>query len=149
RACPESPTIAAMKALLEASPVLDISGVHVPISVHINPRARRLIVRVSRDSGEIVVVAPSKREVKEALAFAERQKGWIAARLREQPQKVAFVPGANVPLQGRMLAVTHRPNERGGVWIEGGSLCVSGESAHVPRRVEEFLKRHARARLTE
>ena len=145
-------TSASMKALLQGSPTLDIGGIRVPLSLRINPRARRLIVRVAQSGGEVVLVAPSRRAMKDALAFAERQKGWIAARLSEQPPPIAFRAGAAVPIHGRPHIIEHAPRERRGVWVEDGfwpALCASGEAAHLPRRVEEFLKRRARAQLTE
>lgn len=140
-----------MKAFLEA-PALDIGGVRIPVQLRINPRARRLIVRVAQSGSEIVLVTPSRRAIKEALAFAERQKAWIAARLSEQPPRIAFVPGAKIPIHGRLHAIEHRPKEKGGVWIDDGfwpALCASGDEAHVPRRIDDFLKRHARAQLSD
>lgn len=147
----ESLTLPSMKALLEA-PALDIEGARVPVRLTINRRARRLIVRVAKAGSEIVVVAPSRRELKDALDFAERQKSWIAARLDEQPPRVDFRPGERIPIHGRLYTIEHRPEVRGGVWIEERHepmLCVSGDATHSPRRIEEYLKRQARAHLTE
>jgi hypothetical protein len=120
--------------------------------LRINPRARRLIVRIAPGGQEIILVVPSRRAVKEGLDFAARQKRWIAARLAEQLPAIGFSPGARVPILGVNHEVRHAPQARAGVWLEAGApplLCVSGVAAHLPRRVTDFLKRRARAHLTE
>lgn len=131
------------------APVLEIDGALVPLTLRVNRRARRLIVRVMHQSGEVVVVAPSKASLSEALGFAEAQRAWIAARLREVPPPVPFQPGGIVPFGGAAHAISHRPRARSGVFldndlIDGQLICVSGEIAHLPRRIEDFLKREAR-----
>jgi len=131
------------------APVLDVGGALVPLTLRVNRRARRLIVRVMHQSGEVVVVAPSKTALKEALSFAQSQRGWIAARLREVPPPVPFQPGGVVPFGGQAHSISHRPRARAGVFLDadlldGNLICVSGELAHLPRRIEDFLRREAR-----
>jgi len=131
------------------APILNIDGALVPLTLRVNRRARRLIVRVMHQSGEVVVVAPSKTALKEALHFAETQRSWIAARLREVPPPMPFQPGCTIPFGGSAHRVSHRPRARAGVFLDadlldGNLICVSGELAHLPRRVEDFLKREAR-----
>jgi hypothetical protein len=141
-----------MSASLEAGLTLDVAGARVPVSLRVNPRARRLILRIAQGSAAIVVVAPSRRELKDALAFAVRQKPWIAARLQEQAPPIVFAAGAAVPILGRRHLLHHRPDARCGVWIEEAStplMCVSGQVSHVARRAQDFLKRMARNHLTE
>lgn len=136
------------------APVLDVDGALVPLTLRVNRRARRLIVRVMHQSGEVVVVAPSKTALKEALGFAESQRGWIAARLREVLPPVPFQPGGVVPFGGQEHRVSHRPRARAGVFLDadlldGNLICVSGELAHLPRRIEDFLRREARTLMAE
>jgi hypothetical protein len=128
---------------------LDIDGDLVPLKLRVNERARRLIVRVMNQSGEVVVVAPSRRALKEAVDFADSQRDWIAKRLREVPAKAPFRPGALVPFGGRPHLIVHRPRARSGVFVnsdllDGDMICVSGELGFLPRRIEDFLKREAR-----
>ncbi|MFO1187899.1 MAG: YgjP-like metallopeptidase domain-containing protein [Alphaproteobacteria bacterium] len=139
-----------MRASLDAGLTLEVAGARVPVTLRVNPRARRLILRVAQGTREVVVVAPSRRELKDALAFANRQARWIEARLAEQAPPVALVAGVEVPILGRAHAIIHAPQARGGVWIEEGEgprLCISGAAPHVARRAEDFLKRLARAHL--
>jgi predicted metal-dependent hydrolase len=92
--------------------------------------------------------------MREAQKFAERNAGWIAARLARIPQPVLFADGATVPLRGVEHRIVHRPRARGAVWIEAAEdgaplLCVAGGAAHVARRIEDFLRREARRDLLE
>jgi len=54
-------------------------------------------------------------------------------------------------LRGHDHLIVHRPGARGVVWVETGAdgplICVAGDAPHVPRRVEDFLKREARRDL--
>ena len=50
--------------------LLRIDGRAVEMSVTLNPRARRLIVKVHPTTGEVTVIAPSKRALERALEFA-------------------------------------------------------------------------------
>lgn len=141
-----------MKASLDAGMVLEVAGARVPVTLRVNPRARRLILRVTQGTREVVVVAPSRRELKDAFAFANRQARWIEARLAEQAPPVALAPGAAIPIMGRRHMIEHMPHARGGAWIEPGAearLCISGALPHVSRRAEDFLKRLARSHLAE
>lgn len=129
-----------------------IKGKRIPVCVRTNERARRLIVRVEPTDGRVVVIAPDRRSVKAALNFAEAQKDWIAERLRELPQAIPFVADGYFPLRGETCLIDHHPRARAGAWLEadlgGLRLCVSGETAHLSRRVTDYLRRAARADLS-
>jgi predicted metal-dependent hydrolase len=132
-----------------AAPSLDVEGTSIPLILRVNRRARRLIVRVMHQTGEVVVVAPSRRALKDALRFAETHRGWIAAQLKKVPPLTPFAPGVHVPFAGRPHLIVHRPKARAGVvaeadLIDGPMLCASGELDFVPRRIEDFMKREAR-----
>jgi hypothetical protein len=50
---------------------------------------------------------------------------------------------------GQPHVIVHDPAARRGVWRDAGVIRVSGFAEHLPRRVRDFLKREARAMLTE
>jgi predicted metal-dependent hydrolase len=119
--------------------------------------ARRYTLRVKDASGEVVLTMPTRGSLSEARTFAERQGAWIGARLRRLPTGIAFEPGATIPLRGIPHEIVHCPERRGTVWVETAepglfsqaerALCVSGDRAHVARRVRDFLKREAKRGL--
>ncbi|MDE3115793.1 MAG: hypothetical protein KGL26_09365, partial [Pseudomonadota bacterium] len=61
--------------------LLKIDGEPVPVTLKLNPRARQLIVRVHPSTGEVTVVAPSRRSLSHAMEFARKQSDWIAQKL--------------------------------------------------------------------
>ena len=63
------------------------------LRLSVNPRARRLSVRIDHKAGEAVAVAPSERRLDQAVDFAVSRKTWIAERLAERPAGQAFAPG--------------------------------------------------------
>jgi predicted metal-dependent hydrolase len=124
-------------------------GVIYPIQLRRHRQARRYTLRVQAASRAIVLTMPLRGSVKEARAFAERNGGWIAARLKRLPQAIPFGDGLELPLRGVAHRIVHRAT-RGTVWIEPGEpplLCVSGNAEHLARRVRDYLKREAKREL--
>lgn len=124
------------------------------ILVQRHPRARRYTLRVREARRDIVLTIPPRGSLREARAFAERNANWIATRLKRIPEKVPFADGAIIPLRGILHRIEHRAKSRGTVWQEipadgTALLCVAGQSAHLPRRVRDFLRREAKRDLLE
>src|SRR5215475_11947833 len=93
--------------------LLRIDGRAVEVTMRLNPRARRLIVKVHPSTGEVTVVAPSRRGLDRALDFARGEAPWIARQLARVPKPIPLVPGACVPFLGREHAIVRM--ERGTV----------------------------------
>ena len=110
--------------------------------------SQRFTLRVRAASRDVLLTMPARSSLKSAREFAERHAAWIGARLARLPRPIAFKPGAAVPLRGLDHKIVRMPNDRGVVWTqmgaEGPMLCVTGEAAHVARRVGDFLKKEAR-----
>src|SRR5262252_7192297 len=81
--------------------LLKIDGRAVEVTMRLNPRARRLIVNVHPSTGEVTVVAPSRRGLDRALDFARGEAPWIARQLARVPKPITLKPGARFPFQGR------------------------------------------------
>jgi hypothetical protein len=128
---------------------LKIEGRAVEVSVRLNPRARRLIVKVHPASGEVSVIVPSKKALEHALEFARGQTDWIARQLARVPGRVALIPGARLPLRGKDHLIARSEDGRAPVWIDDGAavIRVGGRAEHAPRRLLDFLKRQARQTL--
>jgi predicted metal-dependent hydrolase len=128
--------------------VFDGAAYQVQLRRHV--RARRYTLRVQTATRAIVLTMPMRGSLREAKAFAERNGGWIAARLKRLPQAIPFADGLELPLRGVPHRIAHRAGARGTVWIEPGEmplLCVAGKPEHLARRVRDFLKREARRDL--
>ncbi len=135
----------AEKRAVATRELLAVDGVDVAVSVRLNPRARRIVLRVHPANGEVIVTAPLRGGPGPALAFARRETQWIARQLRRMPEKVALVPGAEVPYLGESHPIRHSAL-RGPkpVWTENGAILVSGRVEHVSRRLLDFFKHQAR-----
>jgi predicted metal-dependent hydrolase len=119
-----------------------------------HPRARRYTIRVRGANRDVVLTMPARGNLADAHNFAQKNVAWIASKLAKLPDIVPFADGEVIPLRGVPHRITHRPNARGTVWIEhdeSGSayLCVTGDAAHISRRIADFLKREAKWVLTE
>jgi predicted metal-dependent hydrolase len=123
-------------------------GENLPVTFLRSARARRVSVRVDPVNRRIVLTAPTRLSRATAIAFAQAQAGWIAARLKRLPPKQPFVDGASLPLAGVPHRVRHQPDARGTVWLEGGEIHVAGRAEHLPRRLRDWLTAEARRRIT-
>lgn len=125
--------------------LLKIDGRLLEVRVRLNPRARRMIVKVNPATGEISVTAPSRRGLDHALEFARREHAWIIEQLAKAPGPVALTPGETLPFRGQGHAIRAAARGPAPVWREDGAIWVRGDAAHAPRRVLDFLKHQARA----
>lgn len=134
---------------LKGPATMTIAGESVPVTIRINPRARRHLIKVEPSTRSVVLVTPSKYTVDSALDFARANKDWIAQEVRAVPRGKPFLPGRRIPYLGESHKIVHRPYARRGVWVEDGKINVSGAEDHVPRRMLDFLKQSAREELAD
>ncbi len=125
--------------------LLKIDGRMLEVKVRLNPRARRMIVKVNPATGEISVTAPSRRGVAHALDFARGETAWISGQLAKALGPLTLEPGARLPLRGEPHEIRAAARGPAPVWCNDGIIWVRGHQAHVARRVLDFLKREARA----
>jgi len=119
-----------------------------PVRIRRHRQARRYTLRIHAATREIILTMPPRGSVREAKEFAQKNGGWIAARLRRLPEAAPFADGTLLPLRGVQHRIVHRPGRRGTVWPETGAdgealLCVAGDAPHINRRVGDFLRREA------
>ena len=129
---------------------ITFDGAIYPVDLRRHRQARRYTLRIQAASRAVVLTMPLRGSVKEARAFAERNGGWIAARLKRLPQPIPFADGLELPLRDVGHRIVHRAGARGTVWVEAGPpplLCVAGNAEHLARRMRDFLKREAKRDL--
>ncbi|GAA0588459.1 M48 family metallopeptidase [Rhizomicrobium electricum] len=127
--------------------LLKIDGRAVELNVRLNPRARRLIVKVHPTTGEVMVIAPSKRALDRAVEFARGESDWIAKQLAHVPARVVLAPGARIPFRGTDHLILRC--ESGPVSVEPGIIRIGGHAEHAPRRLLDFLKKQAKRELEQ
>ncbi len=125
------------------------NGENVTVRLEINPKARRLILRLDERHREAVAVAPSRRKLRDAASFASERVDWIADRLAELPVRTALVPGAEFTLRGQLCQVSlDGPGRRANLIVgDPDILSVPGDAETTERRVERYLRKEARRDL--
>jgi predicted metal-dependent hydrolase len=121
-----------------------------PLAIRVNPRARRLMLRVDAARRGIELVLPRGVAPDLGLRFLAEKRGWIAARLIALPPSVPFAEGTIVPVFGvphriRRELDPHAPP----VAIVDSEIRVRGDPAHLARRVRDHLAGLARRELAE
>lgn len=129
--------------------LLKVAGRMLEVRVRLNPRARRMIVKVNPATGEVSVIAPTRRGLAVALDFARGETDWISGQLAKVPGSVALKPGEVIPFRGHPHEIRAIARGPAPVWREDGIIWVRGREAHASRRVLDFLKREARALFEE
>ncbi len=123
---------------------IDLDGRRVPLRLRRNARARRLILRVDPGGSGAVVTLPASASWAAALDLVDRERDWLGRALAAMPERVAFVPGNGVPVLGQEHVIEHRPGRGRPVTAADGVLGVTGDPAHLPRRVRDWLRDRAR-----
>ena len=125
-------------------------GKLVTVRLQVNPRARRLILRIDPKNGEAVAVAPSTRQLKKAAAFARSKLSWIVEQQNIQ-KKQPINEGAIIPLRGQPCLITAKGAKRMPKLIEGDRLVLQlpGAPETLAARAIRYLKRAAKADLLE
>ena len=127
---------------------LPLDGLTARLSV--NPRARRLSIRIDARAGEAVLIAPSERKLADVVAFARTKASWMRERLAERPCGTPLEPGAVIDLFGkptRLIAVGGAGAARLTEDADGPVIASGGEGEAYARRVENLFKRVARDTL--
>ena len=132
--------------------LLRIDGEPVELVVRANPRARRFIVKVDPATGQVSVVAPSSRSLDKAIDFAREEREWIAGRLANVPKAVPLALGNKLLYRGT-LHLLREGRGKHPVWVDSSAdeptIRVHGRAEHATRRVQDWLKREARKKITE
>lgn len=131
---------------------INIGDRPAPLVVRVNRRAKHLILKVDPYAGEILVTAPSKRTMREAIAFAREREGWIASQLDERLRARPFAENMIVPFFGEPHVIRRGGGPRAPVRVAAGpppSIHAGGEEAHLNRRITDWMKREARKALAD
>jgi predicted metal-dependent hydrolase len=118
----------------------------VPVRVRVSRRARRLALKIDAVGDAVELVLPPRTPLPRALNFLKSNRDWVERRLAALPPRVIFADGEQVPVLGVPHRIRHVPRGtgQGPVAIEAGEIRVSGDKAHLARRVRDFLKERAR-----
>jgi predicted metal-dependent hydrolase len=123
----------------------------VSVSFRSNIRAKRMVLRLSRDSTGVTVTLPKRVSRTQALAFVEKSIPWISRQLERHTPSTVLGHGSIIPLRGIPHEVQSTNTRRGLITIDpvANVISVPGDAAHLGRRLQDWLKKLAKAELLE
>ncbi|NBU26905.1 MAG: M48 family peptidase [Caulobacteraceae bacterium] len=124
---------------------LEAAG-HV-VRLAINPRARRVSLRIDRTRREVIATAPTARRLAEAVAFARDRMDWIAQQMAGLPEATLIHPGLTVSLFGEAFDCIAAPG-RARLDPEARQIRAPDDAAYADR-VLRLIKGHAQRRFLE
>lgn len=119
----------------------------IRVSFKRSARAQRISLRVDMAHG-VLLTLPMRASHKAGVALLQAHANWVQEKLETLPHPVTLQPGTRVPVGGVLHDITHLPTGRGGAWIEGQTIFVTGAPEFLARRIKDCLKNHARQRFT-
>jgi predicted metal-dependent hydrolase len=142
--------IALLQKKWPAATQTEVDGQMVDVAVRVSARATNYRLSLPHAGGPVLTV-PHHGRMPEAQAFLDRQRHWLAARLKRAAKPVSFTRGAVIPLRGVDHRIVATGKVRGHVEVvdmEGElTLQVPGEVAHRARRLVDWLKLEAQSDL--
>lgn len=133
-----------MKITLLTGKTFDISAeVGMDIKVIRSDKSGKLILRIDSKERIPVLSIPRFCSQRRAVKFVNENMDWILKSLAKLPEIKRFSDGDTISLFGQNIIISHRPEEKGGVWLENNLLCVSGDAEFLHRRVRDYIRRRA------
>ena len=122
----------------------------VIVSFRRNSKAKRIILRLTRESTGVVVTLPKNVNSARALAFVEKSVPWISKHLKQRSPRTVLGHGSIVPLRGIAHEVRAGAARRGLITVDSEAchIIVPGDPRHLSRRLQDWLKAEAKADLT-
>ncbi|GHF16183.1 hypothetical protein GCM10017044_08070 [Kordiimonas sediminis] len=130
----------------------NLDGDLVPVSVRLNARARKLILRFDVETGGAKVTVPPGTSRRRIQKLVEDNTDWLLEQRSARSLNV-LGHGDDVTLGGSLyrLQYSDAPPRRVVLHDRDGEniLCVGGPADMAPSRLEAWLKKEARQRLTQ
>jgi predicted metal-dependent hydrolase len=119
----------------------------IPVRWRPSTRAKRVSMRICPREGAVVVTLPPRSGRRAGLALIREHEAWVLERLAALSPAVEFAPGSELLLGGERHLIRHDPRARGGAFLDGGVIVVTGAREFLRRRVGDFLKAEAKRRI--
>jgi len=128
----------------------------LPLHLYINPRARRLTLRIESGGKGLRLSAPVGTSEQQIYHFLQKCRGWLEKKMEKIPPVNPFVPmlrdGVKIPYLGQPHRIVHHGG-RGLTHLtlsdQGEKqIIVTGAATHVPRRLRDFLQGQAKTVMT-
>ncbi|MFM5923464.1 MAG: M48 family metallopeptidase [Novosphingobium sp.] len=130
-------------------PQVEVAGRLIPVVLRRTAQARRMTMRLAPDGSEVRITLPSWGRSAEALDFARKRSGWLAAQLAAVPEASVLGPGTVLSYRGFDLTLTHDPKAPRRVRIGESALHIGGPAESLAPRLRRWLQGEAKRLLEE
>ncbi len=130
--------------------ILQNHEAQVQVNLKKSSRAKRIILRISQNSG-VELVVPKRASEKAAMRFLYNHQEWLFNKLSQvRPAlKNELKDGAKINISGREYIICHTGNLRGITTLNDNILSVSGEQKFINKKVKDFLKSEAKREISK
>jgi hypothetical protein len=125
--------------------IVIVQGEPVAVTLRQHARARRMVLRQSRDGEHFILTVPRRHDRRAAEGFLNASAGWMARTRARLPAAVPMVDGGSITLRGETYLIESTGSPRGQVTVDPVSrrISVPGTPHHLKRRLVEWLRREA------
>ncbi len=142
------------KAKKTAPPVIrqhDVGGRSIALTIRQSRSATRLTLSIVPGGKALKLTVPVGLANCDVEAFLDRHQGWLMTRLARFPRAPVIAEGYSIHIRGVAHRIERTGKLRGlteAVMIDSEAvLYVSGDQAHLKRRIRDYLKQEARRDL--
>ena len=133
-----------MKITLLTGKTFDIKeAVGMDIKVVQTAKSNKLILHIDNKERVPVLSIPKYCTRNRAINFVNENMDWIVESLKKLPKRKYFCDGEIISLFGQNVTISHQPNARCGVRLDGDTLIVSGGAEFLHRRVKDYISKAA------
>ena len=133
---------------LQTYPFSDISE---HLALKINPRAKRMALRVDVKKRQVNLVLPKRASMRDAYKFALEHKYWIREKIAEIPEAIPFEDGVTLSLLGestKIIAAYDKDLKKTSIELINNELLVSTNKENPTPRIKRFIINLAKERLS-
>lgn len=129
----------------------DVGGRAIALTIRQSRSATRLTLSIAPGGKALKLTVPTGLANREVEAFLDRHHGWLMTRLARFPRAPIIADGYPIHIRGVAHTIEQTGKLRGltgATMIDGQAILkVSGEEAHLKRRIRDYLKQEARRDL--
>jgi len=127
---------------LQVYPFSDISPA---LTLKINPRAKRMALRVDTHKRVVNLVIPKRAILRSAYMFALEHQYWIQQKVAEMPETIDYVDGAKIKILGQSVTIQINQDLTFVIIFFGTNTNKDDPSA----RIRRFIINLAKEKLSE
>lgn len=133
---------------LQTYPFSDISP---DLHLKINPRAKRMALRVDAKARKVNLVLPKRASMRGAYQFALEHKYWIRQKIEEFPEIIPFTHGQIIPILGEDTKIEvsfDKALKKTDIQLIQNKIIVTTNKKDPSSRIKRFIIQHAKEELS-